>query len=217
MPDDRSGLGRDKPHLIAAGVPRRYLVASMEEVTPELHEDVSQYCVSIMQHMKDGYGMVIIGPWGCGKTMAAVAILDHLLTLPGRVLGWIDGPDLDPVPMRHPYYEPYTGAFALPLVLSNVLHRPSQGDNAERIARWTEADLLVIDDFHKLYLGAEWDRNQLENLLDVRHAEMRSTILTLNDDTVLQRPDMGGMRDRLKETAAKIILGGDVPSRRGGA
>lgn len=198
----------DIKRLQQAGVPSRYLSARWESITPDIEEPISAYCERIDEHVAEGNGIALLGPYGTGKTFAAVLVLDKVLAADGYRVGTIgDGSD------KRPYYEPYTGAFVLASVMSVALHRPSRGDNLERIEEWANVDMLVIDDWHKFYAGGDWDRYQLEALMDRRHAEERATIITLNDMDLLGT--MPGVEDRLRESMVKITVGKNVLSRRG--
>lgn len=194
--------------LEAAGVPRRYLCASWDEVTPEILEQLHDYCENIDINIREGRGMTLLGPYGTGKSFASVLALDAALAARGKVQYWA-GDDED----RRPIYEAYECAFVLASEMSVILHRPSDPGHEERIRVWRRCDLLVVDDWHKMYLGAEWDRSQLEAVMDVRHAELLATILTINDLKILK--DLPGVADRLRETSELIQLAPSVQSRRG--
>ncbi len=192
----------DATWLAKAGVPKRYLVTSWDEVTPAILQPLREYCDNIGANLRDGYGMTLLGPYGVGKTFGAVLVLDAALAagLPrsesgGR--GWDAG----------------VGAFVLASEMSVALHAPSREDHAERIALWRRCRCLVIDDWHKMYLGPEWDRTQLQALMDVRHAECRATVLTINDTSVFEA--LPGVFDRLRESTNLVTIPDDEPSRRG--
>lgn len=208
MPEDRMRRWCDKDLLRACGVPDRYLIASWDEVNPPLLEPLHEWVGNLDQHVRDGYGMTFYGPYGVGKTFAAVLALDAVAGAEGRVTYRMGvGEDAKEL------YEPYECYFVLASVMSEVLHRPSEKGNRERIAGWKQSDLLVVDDWHKMYLGAEWDRTQLEAVFDVRHAELRPTILTINDADVFKA--LPGVRDRLRECSQFVVLDEDTASRRG--
>lgn len=198
----------DNEALMAAGVPPRYHVASWDEVTSAILTQLHEYCLEIDAHIRDGYGMTFLGPYGTGKSFASVLVLDAALGADGRVDFYAGDGD-----NKRPIYEPYRCYFCLASEMSVVLHRPSADGHMALIRDWTEADLLVIDDWHKMYLGADWDRSQLEALMDARHAHLRSTILTVNDLEVFKK--LPGVRDRLRESGELVIVGDEVPSRRG--
>lgn len=188
--------------LRRAGVPERYIVASWDEVTPAILGQLHEYCLDIERHLRDGYGMTLLGPYGVGKTFAAVLALDAALDacLPVTEHGGV-------------MWDPQVAVFVLASEMSVVLHSPSQEGHGERIDLWRRARLLVIDDWHKMYLGPEWDRSQLQALMDVRHAQCRSTILTINDTSVFEA--LPGVLDRLRESTELVTIPDDEPSRRG--
>lgn len=193
--------------LLAAGVPLRYSIASWDEITPQLLDDLHHYCEDIAAHIRDGYGLTIIGPYGCGKTCAAVLALDQAMAAPGHLTGYVGDP-----PNVRELRRAFSCHFGLASEMSLVLHHPGHGDNLERIEAWKEADFLVVDDFHKFYV-APWDLYQLEALMDARHAGRRATLLTLNDMGLFDK--LPGVYDRLRESSRVVVVGDEVESRRG--
>ena len=192
--------------LLAAGVPLRYSIASWDEITPALLDDLHGYCEDIAAHIRDGYGLTLVGPYGCGKTMGAVLALDQAMAAPGELTGYVGDP-----PHIREIRRPFACRFGLASELSLVLHHPGHGDNLERIEGWKQADFLVIDDFHKFY-ASDWDLYQLEALMDARHAERRATCLTLNDLGLFDR--LPGVADRLRESSMMLLMGDEVESKR---
>lgn len=199
----------DERQLERAGVPRRFRQVAWEAVTvPEIRTPLERWVANLEDYILQGYGMTFFGGYGVGKTCAAVLALDAALGAPGRVDFYVgDGED------RRAHYSPYECHFILATVMSDVLHRPSLPEHRELIAAWQRCDLLVVDDWHKMYLGAEWDRTQLEALFDVRHAECRATIVTINDVNVFKV--LPAVRDRFRENSLFVVIDSNTPSRRG--
>ncbi|MEA3400775.1 MAG: hypothetical protein U9R79_05950 [Armatimonadota bacterium] len=192
-------------YLAAVGVGRRYRIASWAEITPELRDDVAAYCQNIDQHMRDGYGLTLVGGVGTGKTCALVLVADAALAV-----RWPYGRYGD-----QPVTKPATVEWMLGPVLYRILHRPDQRHHRERIAAFEAADLLIIDDFDRLY-ATEWDVMQLEALMELRHSEKRSVCLSLNSLDLLRQPELERTLDRLRENSDIVQLADDVQSRRGG-
>ncbi len=191
--------------LRQAGVGVRHEIASWDELTPQLLEPVAEYCESIKRHICDGHGLVLVGGYGTGKTCAMALVVDAALQVV-LAIGDHNGGQIVPKPAR---VEWIAGS-----VLLRILHRPGARDHPERIDEFERAHLLVVDDWHKLYL-TDWNVMQLEALMDIRYAQRRATCMTLNTNRLLQREDLAGTRDRLRETSTVVVLGEDVKSRRG--
>ena len=64
--------------IAAAGVPRRFRGAQLSTATTP-QALVARYAANIDQHLREGTGLVLIGPCGTGKTHAACALLLELV------------------------------------------------------------------------------------------------------------------------------------------
>jgi len=156
--------------LDALGVPRGLQGISFSSVE-------ETRCVQLVREYRprvvDGRALVLLGPTGVGKTVATVALLDSLL------------PDLQ-VRQRYEFG---------PTLLRHLSGFSTRDQAFERCER---ARLLVIDD---LPCHGDEDRaaGLLEELLVVREAEQRPTVITSN--VAPQRLDtlLGDrVRDRLR-------------------
>jgi hypothetical protein len=211
------GLERVNEWIGGCGVPRRYREATWEGVTPELREDVQTYCREIAKNLRDGHGITLVGGVGVGKTHALVLIVDAALSVKWRTDVCLeDWQNLDDDGKPNVIWQvrDATVEWALGPKLYSVLHRPDAPGHREKIAKCETCDLLVIDDFDRLY-ATDWNIMQLEALMEVRHSERRATALSLNSTQVLQSEKFARTLDRLMENSTVVRLGKNLKSRRG--
>jgi hypothetical protein len=198
-------------------VPSRYREATWEALTEELRDDVRTYCRQIVTNLRDGHGIAFIGGVGVGKTHALVLIVDAALSVLWRGdVSWEDHQNLDEDgnPRIEWQVNRATVEWTLGPKLYSVLHRPDAPGHRERIEKYETCDLLVIDDFDRLY-ATDWNIMQLEALMEVRHSERRATALSLNSTQVLQSEKFERTLDRLTENSTVVRLGKSLKSRRG--
>jgi len=211
---DELGLQRITPVL---RLPERYQRASWEKITPELADDVRDYCRNIVVNLRDGHGIALVGGVGVGKTHALALIMDAAAQVQWRMeYSWPDWEHVDEEGNPRMIWDtrPATIEWTLGPKLYSVLHRPDAPGHREKIERYETCDLLVVDDFDRLYV-TDWNAMQLEALMEVRHSEQRAVALSLNSTEVLQSDKFERTLDRLKENSTVVRLGNSVKSRRG--
>jgi DNA replication protein DnaC len=144
------------------GIPRRYWQATLDEVTGgPFREFVVRYVVNIRRALESGYGMVLNGKTGTGKSSIAAICLKQ-----ARRIG------------ASGFF--ITSASYLKAVIQNVPF-----DESTSVAqRCIDVDLLVIDDLAKevVNIGGKNDGSaaMLEALVKERCSNLRSTIITMN-------------------------------------
>jgi DNA replication protein DnaC len=150
-----------RAHMIVAGIPEGYWDASLADY-PEDYKGLSAcltYREDTVKMLKDGLGLILLGPPGHGKTRLAVALLKQA--------------------MRHCASACFLEAS---LIQRSIISKDCElGIQSSRpiMELAEEVDLLILDD-----LGAEhskeWLKAQVEALLRFRIARKRSTIVTTN-------------------------------------
>jgi len=203
--------------LARHNVPVRYRNASWEAITPELEDDVRDYCRNIVGNLRSGHGITLVGGVGVGKTHALVLVVDAALQVQwrGDRIGASRGNAHDEGDTGVQWHTTRaTVEWTLGPKLYSVLHHPDAPGHREKIARYEACDLLVIDDFDRLY-ATDWNVMQLEALLEVRHSELRATALSLNSTNLLKTDQLTRTLDRLTENSIVVKLGKSVESRRG--
>lgn len=149
--------------LTRLNIGRRYWPARLADMhDPDgsvLEEQLMKYVVDLPGMMKSGWGLYLHGPNSTGKTHAAAALLQHVVS------------------------NGYTGYCILADELKSAyVERPMFDENLTVPQRAESVDMLVIEDIGKEFAGAKsgWAETCFENLLRKRVREMRQTVLTSN-------------------------------------
>lgn len=146
--------------------------------------DVKHYVKDLDKHIKQGEGMMLVGPVGTMKTTMAIAVL-------------------------RAYIESHDAGYFIPMVslLDNLNQARERYDNSVE-NRIRQTPLLVLDD-----LGAEYDHTWVQAKVDAiiteRYNRMRATIITSNLDArdILDRYQRR-IYDRLRSTSMYIKFNG---------
>lgn len=155
-----------------ANIGRRYWKARLEDF-PEGYKGldvVQRYVDSLLDNIRDGYGLLIFGPKGHGKTHVSCVVLKRALLHNARGL-------LLPVNRLQEV----------------VIERPAFSIDHDEISlfhRARDVDLLVLDDLGEEHTK-DFNTRVLENLLRYRSNRRRATILTTN-----LKPSDGELEDR---------------------
>jgi DNA replication protein DnaC len=145
--------------LLRARIPRRFWKAALQELqgTPA-HQRLLDYFLNLDSKFSVGMGLLLHGPFGCGKTAAACMALIEVLTRSSNRVFFVQAAQLD------------------------WLARHRSEVDASGVPAWTllvEAPFVVIDD-----VGAErnvdWNHAWFEEVVRARYNEMLPTILTTN-------------------------------------
>lgn len=154
--------------FLHAGLGHSYQVLSMTDVADGVYENnseameaIADYWKNSMYYLARGFGLMLYGTSGTGKTLLSSLLLKRLLTY-GRGL---DG-----------YFTTFT----------DLLDRYAGGWSDKDMAAWFErrivnAEVLVIDDIGKEYSGRlGMSSNALDTVLRTRVQHDRPTIFTTN-------------------------------------
>jgi len=168
-------------------LPRRFWDASFKRISEGVHKEaIERFARKIVPALKKGYGMILWGNNGVGKTAAAAACLKQ-----ARLHG-------------------ATGMFITTnqFIMDTIARTPF--DDAHSVhQRAKSVDLLVIDDLGKesVDLSASKDTVEamLEDLLRSRSAEMKSTIITSNLAPETMEAKFGQSLMRVMQEANPLI------------
>jgi DNA replication protein DnaC len=177
-----------KEHMMLMRLPPRFWKASLEGIlSPELKKVTSIFIDGVHEHLDDGVGFLFYGNNGIGKTGAACVIAKAVRRTGASVF--------------------YTTAESLrQAVLRNEVFSEFQSTDD----RAHTAELLVLDDLGKEHSGSTgWSETYWENLIRVRNASKRSTIVTTNLDLdALQNSYYPSMLESMKECMLPVFAEG---------
>lgn len=151
-------------------------------------------------HLPEGGIALLSGPLGTGKTVAAVllarkALADALAANPERT---------KEAPER-------TALFVRAVTLART--SAWGADGGETLARVRTTRLLVLDDLGAEYASPVWDMLLFE-LLDSRHGDMLSTVVTTNLGGDALKARYGGrFAERISEGGSVLYLNGESMRR----
>jgi len=94
--------------------------------------------------------------------------------------------------------------------LFSALHR----DDRDLVSGWLHVDLLLVDDSCRLY-GTDWNTNRWDEFVEMRHAEARTMVTTMNNNAILHDKRLARMKDRWEDSMEIIIT--EAESQRGRA
>lgn len=155
----RSYLGMADRWLEGVGVGLRLREVKID---PQL---VPSECETWVRHHRSGAGMVLAGPVGSGKTIAAVHCLREVFALGEYHL-----------PEEKLYeWRPARSCY----VKARNLYRAVFERDAQTIERARNAAVLVIDEWGGAY-ESPWPLAEMDGLIDDRWEARRSTIITTN-------------------------------------
>lgn len=181
-------------HLVWMRVPKRFWPVTFDDIQEAgCRETLRAYLRSIDTMLDEGNGLLLMGENGTGKTCAAVVVMKE-----ARRCG-------------------ASGLFITAESLrQGILNKEKFGDDMLIYDRAERVDLLLLDDLAKEVEGeSEWARRTLENLLRVRSAHRRTTLITTNANREKLLSKYGNsLIEVLKETCLPILLDGE--SRRNG-
>jgi len=172
-----------------AGVPRRYLYASLESFKVRLPEQQAVHDTArqfLENPFSFGTGLLFLGPCGTGKTLLACAIVNHLLSQ-GRAAYF--GTTLEIIQQ----------------IRASWSSRSTQTEE-ETFRRFTRPDLLVVDEIGQQH-GTDNERILLGELLNCRYSDLKPTIMAGNI-TVAEFQKTVGERalDRFREGGRVLVF-----------
>lgn len=140
-------------HRQAAGIPARYQYARLDDLPSSYAADAcARFVATLDARLKDGRGLVLLGPPGVGKTFTACAVL-HAVLAQGRSAFFATANDL----VRKRSWDEET-AF---------------GDSLRR------ADVLVLDDFATTRT-TDYAREKVFEAINCRYNAKKPTLITSN-------------------------------------
>lgn len=151
-----------KKQLIKCGIFERYQWATFENIEDKGVPDKKAYAVvksyveNLEHNLEQGYGLILKGNVGTGKTTLAIAVMQKMIQ--GN----------------------RTGCQFVPLasLLDEIFTRKGD-DRAEYTDRLKNCQLLVIDDMGQEH-SEGWVQIKFENIISERYNRCRSTIFTSN-------------------------------------
>lgn len=147
--------------LESIGVPRLYRSQPID--VGLVPQPVRSWWESYPEGLRSGGGLVLAGPPGTGKTMAAVATLAR-----AHQSVWIDNfGRLRPPPFTYCEF-----------VRAMDLMEAIRGNDRLALRSPRSVRLLVIDDWRSAM--PDWIADGLDDLVERRHADLRPTIITTN-------------------------------------
>lgn len=148
--------------------------------------------------------LVLVGPWGCGKTRLAASILA------ARVERWLDaypseivdeGPEgITPRPR-------FASRFAsVPTLLDDIRRSYQYADEPDPLVSLRGVPMLVLDDLGR-EKATDWVLERLYVLIDERYGHKLPTVVTTNYSLdELAHRDYGAMVSRLTETGTVVKI-----------
>jgi DNA replication protein DnaC len=150
-----------KARFTWANIPRNFAGAKLNNYhrlpgTESAFSTVKDYLLNRQENIRDGSGLILYGPTGCGKTHLACAVLSCVLEDGYRAAYW-----------------------CVPQMLEMLMPGGDEGEQQMILDKALLSRVLLLDD-----LGAEkpseWTRKELTIILDARWRENRPTIVTTN-------------------------------------
>lgn len=177
--------------LRQAGFGARHLDVTIENVPADIRGRVTQYIANVTANLADGYGAVIAGRVGPGKTSCLALLARAALDAGQGVLYW-------PAPLR----------------VAELARKPTpEGDDE---LRWAEnCDLLMVDEFNQLADAQVWVLHRMQDLINARWSDRKATCIVMNrpvGDPALAPLEQ--LMDRL--TSAGVTMTTMAASQRGG-
>lgn len=140
--------------------------------------------------------LLLSGPAGTGKTVAAVAMAHRHMTK-----AMADNPE------RTKEYPQRTALFVRAVTAARMSAYGAETHDA--VGQITSARLLILDDLGAEFASPVWDMLLFE-ILDVRHGDMRPTIITTNLGRDALRERYGQrFAERIREGGSVHYLNGD--------
>lgn len=176
--------------LAVSGVPPRYQEARFEDL--EERKGASK-AIAAARKAADGHGLVLIGPFGTGKTTLGACIVRE------RAERWAE---LD----RHAR-DPFATRFiAVPHLLDAIRRSYEYQDEPDPLKPLLNARLLVLDDLGR-EKPTEWVLDRLYVLIDHRYTHLLPTVATTNFSLdELAQAGYGAMVSRLIEGADVVQM-----------
>ena len=180
-----------------AGIPERYMDRRLETFervpgTAKALDAAADVIDAATDPDREGRGMVIIGPAGCGKTHLAVGILRAIAESKA---------DTDET------FSLFRSRFVVvPDLLDTLRERIGDSSVRDPLPALLEAPLLVLDDLGR-EKPTEWVTDRLYVLVNARYNAMRPTIVTSNY-ALSELADRGydAMMSRLRDDAAVVTM-----------
>lgn len=171
--------------LRQGGLGPRYWGMSLECVEQTIRADVAAYLDGVREHIRQGRGLLLSGAVGTGKT---------------AILGLIAERACD---------ERLSGVeFVHCSTLFAAFYRRAK-DDAERVLRWRECSLLLLDDFGMAY-AHDFPVAEFEAFCEHRHSEILATCVTTNArvEDLQESRQWARIYDRWRSTCWGYVLGG---------
>jgi|LNFM01.1.fsa_nt_gb DNA replication protein DnaC len=164
-------------HLAWMRVPMRFWEVKSGQIQESFRDLIRDYRSTLGQKMDDGVGLILWGPNGVGKTGAAVVVAKAAREAGASVL-FITA-------------ESFRQA---------TLDKEKFDDGLLVTDRAMGVDVLVLDDLGKEHSGeSSWAERLIENLIRVRAANKRVTIITTNMNP-------GQMEERYKRSMMEVLM-----------
>lgn len=185
-----------------AGVPERYTEARFDNWRPT--EGTKSALAAARSIANRPANLVLIGPWGCGKTRLAASIMA------ARVERWMDAYPREIIEQtdegmvtRPPFSSRFYG---VPQLLDAIRRSYEYDDEPDPLRPLFTAPLLILDDLGR-EKATDWVLERLYVLIDTRYGNHLPTVVTTNySPAELAKRDYGAMISRLSEDARVIKI-----------
>ena len=154
-------------YVNSIGVYQRYHQIQESRI-PHL-DQVKKYCDNLEQNIKNGKGLLLLGAVGVGKTCIISYIAQKIYKLNNR----------NKITLDENYEVIISKRYSMQVIrmpsMYNLFFNKQNGD----LDGYYSCDILGLDDFGTGY-AAEYPATNFENLMELRYAKMRPTIITSN-------------------------------------
>ena len=157
--------------------------------------------------------LVLVGPWGCGKTRLSASILAT------RAEAWLNAYPREVIengPEGMVTRPPFASRFAgVPQLLDAIRRSYEYDDEPDPLRPLLTAPLLILDDLGR-EKATDWVLERLYVMIDTRYGDRLPTVVTTNYSLdELAKRDYGAMVSRLTEDGAVVQIA--APDQRPGA
>lgn len=188
--------------LRRAGVPERHLAARFANWDP--NPGTGTALAAAQRVATAPANLILIGPWGCGKTRLTASIMA------ARAEAWLRAYPTEIIssgPEGIAARPPFASRFAsVPELLDAIRRSYEYSDEPDPLRALRAAPLLVLDDLGR-ERATDWVLERLYVLIDARYGACLPTVMTTNYSLdELARRDYAAMVSRLTEDGTVVKI-----------